>query len=116
MFHQLWKAGDTAHLDLDIHAGQAWIGLRTPLGHSGQPRQYPPQTPTHRQYPPRSPTHLSPSYFCRQERRKAAKAADATLTNTNETPAEEADFDTKRNETLTDKVDYPSQELEPEKK
>ena len=52
MFHQLWKAGDTAHLDLDTHAGQAWIGLRTPLGHFGQPRQYPPQN---RQYPPKLP-------------------------------------------------------------
>ena len=59
MFHQLWKAGDTAHLNLDTHAGQAWIGLRTPLGHFGQPRQYPPQTPTHCQYPPQSPTHRS---------------------------------------------------------
>ena len=81
MFHQLWKAGDTAHLNLDTHAGQAWIGLRTPLGYSGQPRQYPPQTPTHCQYPPPSPNHRSPSYYCRKERRKAAKAADDTTTN-----------------------------------
>ena len=31
-FHQLWKAGFTAHLDLDTHAGNAWIGLRVQLG------------------------------------------------------------------------------------
>ena len=32
-FHQLWKAGLTAHLDLDTHAGNAWVGLRVQLGH-----------------------------------------------------------------------------------
>ena len=32
-FHQLWKAGLSAHLDLDIHAGEAWVGLRVKLGH-----------------------------------------------------------------------------------
>ena len=65
MFHQLWQAGDTAYLNLDTHAGQAWIGLRTPLGHSGQPHQYPPQTPTHRHYTPQSPTNnpLNPSFL-----------------------------------------------------
>ena len=32
-FNQLWKAGLTAHLDLDTHAGSAWVGLRVQLGH-----------------------------------------------------------------------------------
>ena len=27
-FHQLWNDGVTAHLDLDTHAGEAWVGLR----------------------------------------------------------------------------------------
>ena len=31
-FHQLWAAGETAHLDLDTHAGKAWVGLRVKLG------------------------------------------------------------------------------------
>ena len=88
-FHQLWKAGVTAHLDLDTHAGQAWVGLRAQLGQLGQLRQYPPQSPTHR----------SPSYYHRQKRRKAAKAADATVTNTEEKS--------------TKKVDNHPQELEP---
>ena len=52
-FHQLWKAGETAHLDLNTHAGQAWIGIRTPLGYYGQTHQHNhniPQThPTHTQ-------------------------------------------------------------------
>ena len=32
-FHQLWKAGLSAHLDIDTHAGEAWVGLRVKLGH-----------------------------------------------------------------------------------
>ena len=121
MFHQLWKAGDTAHLDLDTHAGQAWIGLRTPLGHFGQPRkypppncQYPPQTPTNCQYPPLTPTHRSPSYYRRQERRKSAKVADSNLTNNEETPAEEAESIIKCDGIHTDRVVYSQQEIEPE--
>ena len=31
-FKNLWKAGLTAHLDIDTHAGQAWVGLRLRLG------------------------------------------------------------------------------------
>ena len=31
-FHQLWHDGITAHLDLDTHAGDAWVGLRVRLG------------------------------------------------------------------------------------
>ena len=31
-FHQLWNDGFTAHLDLDTHAGDAWVGLRLNLG------------------------------------------------------------------------------------
>ena len=27
-FKNLWKAGYSAHLDLDTHSGQAWVGLR----------------------------------------------------------------------------------------
>ena len=30
--HQLWNDGVTAHLDLDTHAGDAWVGLRVRLG------------------------------------------------------------------------------------
>ena len=31
-FRQLWKNGRSAYLDLDCHAGQAWMGLRVRLG------------------------------------------------------------------------------------
>ena len=95
-FHQLWKAGETAHLDLNTHAGQAWIGIRTPLGYYGQ--TYPhnhnaPQTHyTHTQNPPHTPqtpthqqhthTNRSPSYFRRLQRRKKDREANNTI-NTN---------------------------------
>ena len=55
-FHQLRKTGATAHLDLDTHAGQAWVML-DPIQHSPAPSQ----------------RHRSPSHFCRQESRRAAK-------------------------------------------
>ena len=120
-FHQLWKAGVTAHLHLDTYAGQAWVGLRVQLG---QPHQYPPQSPTHHspsyygqphQYPPQSPTHCSLSYYRRQEHREAAKAVDATVTNTEETSAGKVGCVFTAEEMLTEKVDHHPQELEPEK-
>ena len=59
-FHQLRKSGATAHLDVDTHAGQAWVGLRVMLG----PIQHQQSS---------SQRHRSPSYFRRQERRRAAR-------------------------------------------
>ena len=89
-FHQLRKTGATAHLDLDTHAGQAWVML-VPIQHSPAPSQ----------------RHRSPSYFRQQERRRAARQAsdesdkvvaedaaternDATRTPTIQKNAEEA--------------------------
>ena len=117
-FHQLCKAGATAHLDLDTHAGQAWVSLRVQLGQPGQPHQYPSQSPTHRQprqYPPQSPIHRSPSYYRRQERRKAAKAADATVTNTDKKSAEKAGCVFTGDKISAEKVDHHPQEPEPDK-
>jgi hypothetical protein len=37
-FKQLWQSGHSVHLDLDSHAGQAWIGLRVRLGHVAVPQ------------------------------------------------------------------------------
>ena len=31
-FKDLWKCGFDAHLDIDTHAGQAWVGLRVGIG------------------------------------------------------------------------------------
>ena len=63
-FYQLWNAGQTAHLDVDTHAGKAWVGLRVQL--SG---------PVHHQHHPSHPKQRSPAYRRRQERRQAARNA-----------------------------------------
>ena len=54
----------TAHLDMDTHAGQAWVGLRVMLGPSSihQDQRHPPAR-----------KNRSPSYYRRQARRKAAR-------------------------------------------
>ena len=37
-FKQLWKAGLSAHLDMNSNAGQAWIGIRIQLGGDSKPK------------------------------------------------------------------------------
>ena len=32
-FKQLWRSGQDAHLDMECHAGQAWVGICVQLGH-----------------------------------------------------------------------------------
>ena len=66
-FHQLWNAGLNAHLDLDCHAGVAYVGLRLQLGHAPGPPHYESQP----QQNPRK--YYSPSYQRRRERRSAAR-------------------------------------------
>ena len=68
----MWKAGLTAHLDVDAHDGKAWVGLRVQLGHVPGPAP-------HQVYPsfPKTSLHLrrGPAYQRRQERRQAARTA-----------------------------------------
>ena len=81
-FHQLRQAGFTAHLDVDTHAGQAWVGLHVMLG---------PGPIKHSQT--KSPRHRSPSYLKRQERRKAARLAEEVTRKENDAQAERAQKD-----------------------
>ena len=67
-FHQLWKDGYSAHLDVDAHAGQAWVGLRVMLGPCHQQQQQ------YQHHPHQSKRRRCPSYYRRQERRRAARA------------------------------------------
>ena len=72
-FKSLWYAGIDAHLDVDTHAGQAWVGLRVGLGH--------PPGPLHRQ-PPLLKKKDSPSRQRRRARRAEARqlaVAEAAL-------------------------------------
>ena len=86
-FHQLWRAGLNAHLDLDCHAGVAWVGLRAQLGQAPGPvhhQVYPTQNQSHRK-------SLSPSYHRRRERRarnneNKENAEEASTVNIQEVP------------------------------
>ena len=109
IFNELWKAGETAHINLNTHAGKAWINIRTPLGnYTNSPKYptYPPRTNTNHKPQPHSNTTRSPSYSHRQQRRKLARATNVTETNTNtlKTSAEQVELKSTHNTTLTEKV------------
>ena len=74
-FKELWKSGRSAHLNLDAHAGEAWIGLRVRLGHTGQ---------RHHHHQHEGKTRDSPSRQRRRLRRAAAreKAAEEAAIGT----------------------------------
>ena len=69
-FRELWRDGLSAHIDIDCHAGEAWVGLRLRLGHHHegdvQPRD---QRDRYRE----SARRKGPSYFRRLERRAAER-------------------------------------------
>ena len=75
-FNQLWSACHSAHLDLDTHAGRAWVGLRVQLGHHA------PLPPFHlpHNFPQYSHKKDSPS----RQRRRAKRAAAARQANADE--------------------------------
>ena len=73
-FNQLWNAGLNAHLDLDCHAGQAWVGLRLQLGQAPGPLY----EPFHHHY---QQSKESPS----RQRRRARRAAAARQKKAEET-------------------------------
>ena len=66
-FNQLWKACFTAHLDLDSHAGNAWVGIRVQLG----PAPPGPHHHPHQHVPPSR--YRGPSYSRRLEKRRVAR-------------------------------------------
>ena len=95
-FHQLWNDGMSAHLDLDTHAGDAWVGLRVRLGHvpgplHGQAQSF---------YQEEVPRKESPSRQRRRARRAAAKKASTTITEAVE--AEEVVIETTGEQTAAD--------------
>ena len=67
-FKNLWQAGLHAHLDLETHGGQAWVGLCVHLRHA-------PPVPLHKVQPsfPRSsrksPSRIRPSRQLRRDKR-----------------------------------------------
>ena len=107
-FQQLWQTGLSAHLDLDTHAGQAWVGLRVRLGQApGHPHQE--HFPTHQRSrnTPARQRRRARRYAARQEvqaeqavnvvinlreaENSEAEEADAEEAETEEAEAEEAE-------------------------
>ena len=72
-FKHLWKSGLDAHLDLECHAGQAWVGIRVRLGHEPEPHHH------HHPHIPPQPrrTRDGPSRQRRRARRAAAREEHA---------------------------------------
>ena len=102
------KAGHTAHLDLDTHAGQAWIGLKVMI------RPFQPQQNQHHS----SRKSRNPAYYRRQERRKALRKAAKASTEPSDTNAEEAaKASTKPSDTNAEEAIVPDKKAEdPNKK
>ena len=68
-FKVLWNSGLDAHLELNTHAGQAWVNLRVRLGHAPGPSyQFP---------PPEKRSRNGPARQRRREKRAAERAATA---------------------------------------
>ena len=66
-FRGLWNSGFDAHLELESHAGQAWVSLRVRLGHAPGPVQHP------RHFAHQNRTRNGPSRQRRRERRAEAR-------------------------------------------
>ena len=108
-FHQLWHDGITAHLDLDTHAGDAWVGLRVRLGQVPGPLHQQPHSFQHEVKRKESPS---------RQRRRARRAAArlASRTNTEAAEAEEVVKETNGERTVAeDAVDeiaeHPADDL-----
>ena len=103
IFNELWKSGETAYIDLNTHAGKAWINIRTPLGnYTNSPKypQYPSFTNANHTPQPHPNTTRNPSYSRRLQSRKLARANTNTLNESAEQVALKLTHDT----TLTEKV------------
>ena len=97
-FHQLWNAGLTAHLDLDTHAGNAWVGLRVQLGQvPGPPHQHAQPFPQQVQRKGESPSRQR-----RRARRAAAKGENKS--NTEAVKAAEVEKEQETSEIVVEKV------------
>ena len=72
-FMQLWKSGHSAHLDIDTHAGEAWVGLRVRLGSAPGPLHQEP----HHQVNAKSRSRNGPARQRRRARRSANRLNEA---------------------------------------
>ena len=85
-FHQLWKAGFTAHLDIDAHAGKAWVGICVQLGDA--------PGPVHRQvHHSHQSSRRGLAYQRRQERRRQAAQSAADMRSSDSQVSEQKSSD-----------------------
>ena len=92
-FYQLWNAGHTAHLDVDTHAGNAWVGLRVQLGHDpGPPHHQLHHPPFHHPKQRDSPSRM------RRRARRAANGQQQEIVN----QKVNAEAETKPSENVTE--------------
>ena len=96
-FHQLWRAGVTAYLDIDTHAGNSLVGLRVQLGHVPDPVH---QFAGHHREPAYQHRHVS----C-QEARAAEAAADTSPTSADLRSSDALPADEASNTSNTEQVD-----------
>ena len=86
-FKRLWQAGHSAHLDIESHGGQAWMGLRVRLGHAAVPHQHQVHSKGSRNSPSRQRRRIRRA----AEREKAAAEVEGNeAQHEDEADAEEA--------------------------
>ena len=87
----MWRAGASAHLNLECHVGEAWVTLQAKLGH-------PPAGP--------QPAYKSPSYHRRQAQRRISRAVKAAKATEQSSTAEQAadDFNFNEKDKVTEEM------------
>jgi hypothetical protein len=95
-FRQLWNAGYNAHLDLDTHAGLAWVGLRVQLGYVPGPLHHQVSSPFSKNWRKAE----SPSRQRRRARRTAERQRQAAAGKAPMTEAVKDVIDKKSSESI----------------
>jgi hypothetical protein len=103
-FRDLWQSGLDAHLDLDTHAGQAWVGLRVRLGHAPGPLHHQVQPNIQRK------SRNSPSRQRRRAKRASARQNEEAAKEATE--VESIQNESKAGEARTIIVDNESENVE----
>ena len=91
-FRDLWKAGHTAHLDLDAKNGNAWVGIRLELGCNESSMNAHPFTSAREGRREKRAAVRNNSYVKISEKFVAETESDVDLSspsNANEAPTEE---------------------------
>ena len=94
-FKQLWYSGHSAHLDIDTHAGHAWVGLRVRLGQAPGPLHHQPPKKT-RDGPSRQRRRTRRAEERKKKAEEAVEIAEAVQAHHEHAVAEEAEHEHER--------------------